>query len=100
LDGQVQSIGGTSGATPFAAAQFALLSAQQRLAGRPRIGFVNPWLYQLYEHQRTLFYDVGAGSNDLDNVGCCTSNGGFDYVTGLGVPNLGEIAKHIAPPAP
>ncbi len=27
--------------------EFALLSAGQRLAGEPPVGFVNPWLYQL-----------------------------------------------------
>jgi subtilase family serine protease len=100
LNGQIQSIGGTSGATPFAAATVALLSARQRLAGRPRVGFINPWFYQLYKQHPELFYDVVSGSNDLDGVGCCTATKGFDEVSGLGVPNLTEIAKRLPPPSP
>jgi subtilase family serine protease len=100
LDGVMQTIGGTSGASPFAMANIALLSASERLAGRPRIGFVNPWLYQLYEEQPGLFFDVVSGSNDLKKVGCCTATKGFDEVSGLGVPDFAEIAQHLPPPSP
>jgi subtilase family serine protease len=100
LNGQIQSIGGTSGSTPFAAATLAILSARERLAGRPRVGFINPWLYQLYKQHPDLFYDVVSGSNDVNGVGCCTATKGFDEVSGLGVPNLAEIAKHLPPPSP
>ena len=100
LNGQVQSIGGTSGSTPFAAATVALLSARERLAGRPRVGFINPWFYELYKQHPELFYDVVSGSNDVNRVGCCTATKGFDEVSGLGVPNLAEIAKHLPPPSP
>ena len=100
LNGQVQSIGGTSGSTPFAAATLAILSARERLAGRPRVGFINPWLYQLYKQHPDLFYDVVSGNNDVNGVGCCTATKGFDEVSGLGVPNLAEIAKHLPPPSP
>jgi len=100
LNGQMGSIGGTSGSSPFAMAKLALLSAQERLAGRPRVGFVNPWLYQLYQQHPELFYDVVSGSNDLNGVGCCAAAKGFDDTTGLGVPNLLEIAQHLPPPSP
>jgi subtilase family serine protease len=100
LNGQMQSIGGTSGSSPFAMAKLALLSASERLAGRPRVGFVNPWIYQLYQQHPELFYDVTSGTNDLDGVGCCTAKKGFDEVSGLGVPNFAEIAKHLPPPSP
>jgi subtilase family serine protease len=100
LNGNIQSIGGTSASSPFAMSQFALLSARERLAGRPRVGFVNPWLYQLYKQHPELFYDVVSGSNDLDGVGCCIASKGFDDVSGLGVPNLAAIAKHLPSPSP
>ena len=100
LNGQIQSIGGTSGSTPFAAATVALLSARERLAGRPRVGFINPWFYELYKQHPELFYDVVSGSNDVNRVGCCTATKGFDEVSGLGVPNLAEIAKRLPPPSP
>jgi kumamolisin len=100
LDGQMQSIGGTSGSSPFALAQLALLSAQQHLAGKPLVGFPNPWFYQLYQQHPELFYDVTSGSNDLDAVGCCQATKGFDQVTGLGVPDLTKVAQHLPPPSP
>ena len=100
MNGQIQSIGGTSGSAPFAMSQLALLSARERLAGRPRVGFINPWFYQLYKQHPDLFYDVVSGSNDLGQVGCCTATTGFDEVSGLGVPNLAGIARHLPPPSP
>jgi kumamolisin len=100
LNGQLESIGGTSGSTPFAMSKLALLSASERLAGRPRIGFVNPWLYQLYRQHPEFFFDVVSGSNDLNGVGCCSATKGFDDASGLGVPNFAEIAQHLPPPAP
>jgi hypothetical protein len=100
LERAMQSIGGTSGAAPFAMSQFALLSTRERLAGRPPLGFVNPWLYQLYKQHPELFYDVTSGGNDLNEVGCCTATTGFDDASGLGVPNLAEIARLVASPAP
>ena len=99
MNGHIQSIGGTSGSAPFAMSQVGLLSARQRLAGRPRVGFINPWFYQLYKQHPDLFYDVVSGSTDLGNVGCCTATKGFDEVSGLGVPNLGEIARRLPLPS-
>jgi hypothetical protein len=99
-NGQIQSIGGTSGSSPFAMSQLALVSARERLAGRPRVGFINPWFYELYKQHPDLFFDVVSGTNDLGQVGCCTATKGFDEVSGLGVPNLAEIAKDLPPPSP
>jgi subtilase family serine protease len=100
LNGNMESIGGTSASSPFAMAQLALLSSQERLAGRPRVGFINPWLYQLYKQHPDLFYTTVSGNNDLDNVGCCSAHKGFDEVSGLGIPNLAEIARQLPPPSP
>jgi subtilase family serine protease len=100
LNGQLESIGGTSGSAPFAMAQESLLSAQERLAGRPPVGFINPWLYQLYSQHPDYFYDVVSGTNDLNRVGCCIATKGFDAASGLGVPNFLEIARHLPPPSP
>jgi kumamolisin len=100
LNGNIQSLGGTSGAAPFAMSQIALLSARERLAGRARVGFINPWFYGLYKQHPDLFYDVVSGGNDLDRVGCCVATKGFDDVTGMGVPNLAEIAHYLPPPSP
>jgi subtilase family serine protease len=100
LNGKMGGIGGTSASSPFAASQLALLTAQERLAGRPRVGFPNPWIYQLYQQHPELFYDVVSGNNDLNGVGCCTATKGFDDATGLGVPNLLGLSQHLPPPSP
>jgi kumamolisin len=100
LNGQIESIGGTSGSAPFAMSQFALLSERQRLAGQPPVGFVNPWLYQLYQQHSRPFYDVVSGSNDLAGVHCCTATKGFDEVSGLGVPKLAKVDQGLPPPTP
>ena len=100
LNGQIETVGGTSGSTPFAMSKLALLSASERLAGRPRVGFVNPWLYQLYKQHPGYFYDVVSGNNDINGVGCCVATKGFDDVSGLGVPNFAEIAQHLPTPSP
>ena len=73
LNGQIQSIRGTSGSTPFAAATLAILSAREPLASRPRarVGFINPRLCQLYKQHLDLLYDVVSGRNDVTGVGCC-----------------------------
>ena len=99
LNGNIQSIGGTSASAPFAMSQLALLSARERLAGQPRVGFINPWFYQLYKQHPALFYDVVSGGNDLGKVGCCTARKGFDEVSGLGVPDLAEITQDLPPPS-
>jgi subtilase family serine protease len=99
LNGNIQSIGGTSASAPFAMSQLALLSARERLAGQPRVGFINPWFYQLYKAHPGLFYDIVSGSNDLSNVGCCAARKGFDEVSGLGVPDLAGIAQDLPPPS-
>jgi subtilase family serine protease len=100
LNGQVESIGGTSGSAPFAMSQFALLSVRQRLAGQPPVGFVNPWLYRLYKQPSKPFYDVVSGTNDLAGVGCCSATKGFDEVSGLGVPDLAKVDQELPPPTP
>lgn len=95
--GEVQSIGGTSGSSPFTAANVALLSARERAHGRPGIGFANPWLYSLGSG---AFYDVRVGNNQVPvtvpgqfvNVpACCQAIEGFDLVSGLGAPRFERL---------
>ena len=96
-DGEILSIGGTSGSSPFTAANIALLSARERTKGRPPIGFANPWLYA---RGKGAFYDVRAGGNQIAitvpgefvNIpGCCQAVKGFDLVSGLGVPRFERL---------
>ncbi|KAG5976499.1 hypothetical protein E4U55_007302 [Claviceps digitariae] len=74
---------GTSASAPTAAAIIALVNDALAQAGRPPLGFLNPWLYSA---GRAAFRDVTHGSN----MGCNTSGfpatGGWDPATGLGSP--------------
>ncbi len=106
LGGTVEPVGGTSGSSPFLAATFAILSARERLAGRPPLGFLNPWLYSL---PAKALYDVTEGSNQLAlPVGdgqfnappCCQAHPGYHTATGLGTPKVVRMAQSITPAVP
>lgn len=45
-NGNVTTIGGTSASSPTVAAIFALVNDALLAAGKPQLGFVNPWLYR------------------------------------------------------
>jgi subtilase family serine protease len=87
ISGTLQTVGGTSGSTPFTAAATALVSANERKAARPQIGLANGWFYKA----ASTFFDVTQGSNDLANVGCCQAAKGYDSASGLGAPNWATL---------
>jgi subtilase family serine protease len=87
LNATLQTVGGTSGSTPFTAAATALVDSSERTAGRPRVGLANGWFYQAATAQPSTFFDVTSGSNDIAGVGCCQAAVGYDLASGLGVPN-------------
>ena len=93
----LQTVGGTSGSTPFIAAATALIDATQRQHGQPRIGLANGWFYQAATRPST-FFDVTTGNNDIAGVGCCHATAGYDPVTGLGVPNWAALPGTLPPP--
>lgn len=96
LAGQdVIPVGGTSAATPLIASAIALLNRQEQMAGRPSLGFLNPWLYQV---PRKAIRDVRSGNNDLYGNGCCQARRGYDRASGLGSPYFQELQRVIRPP--
>lgn len=97
ISSTLQTVGGTSGSTPFTAAATALVDGSERAAGRPRIGLANGWFYQAAA-QPSAFFDVTTGSNDLAGVGCCQAGVGYDLASGLGVPNWAALPAVL--PAP
>ena len=97
INSTLQTVGGTSGSTPFTAAATALVVGSERHAGRPRIGLANGWFYQAAS-QPSAFFDVTKGSNDLAGVGCCQAGVGYDPASGLGVPNWATLPTAL--PAP
>jgi kumamolisin len=97
IDSALQTVGGTSGSTPFVAAATALISASERSAGRPRIGLANGWFYAAASRP-SAFFDVTQGDNDLAGVGCCQAGGGYDMASGLGVPNWAVLQAALRKP--
>ncbi|MCU1428179.1 MAG: hypothetical protein JWL83_2179, partial [Actinomycetia bacterium] len=57
VNSALQTVGGTSGATPFVAAATALVDGSERTAGRPRVGLANGWFYSAASRPST-FFDV------------------------------------------
>jgi tripeptidyl-peptidase-1 len=82
-DGRFLTVDGTSASTPATASIVSLLNDARLAAGKPPLGFLNPWLY-LVAHK--AFNDVTSGSA----LGCGTSGfpavAGWDAVTGWGTP--------------
>ncbi|KAF7370195.1 Serine protease S53 [Mycena sanguinolenta] len=86
-------VGGTSCASPMFAAMIALVNDRLIAAGRPVLGFLNPFLYS--PAGRPAFNDVTSGNNP----GCGT-NGfpalhGWDPVTGLGTPDFNLLLTAV-----
>jgi subtilase family serine protease len=99
LDGQLESVGGTSGSSPFVAAATALVDAEQRSHHEPRIGLANGWFYRADQRNPTSFSDVTQGNNRLKLVDCCTAAPGYDLASGLGVPNWSVLPSELPAPA-
>lgn len=85
VNGTPGTVDGTSCSSPIFASVIALLNDRLIAAGKPTLGFLNPFLYST---GASALNDVTTG----DNPGCGT-NGfpattGWDPVTGLGTPNF------------
>ncbi|KAJ7041982.1 subtilisin-like protein [Mycena alexandri] len=82
-DGSSGLVGGTSCSSPIFASVIGLLNSELLTAGKPVLGYLNPWLYA----NPGAFNDITSGSNP----GCGTqgfpAKAGWDPVTGLGSPN-------------
>ena len=89
---KVESVGGTSASSPAFAGYVSLLNEARLKAGKPPMGFLNPFLYQHPE----AFTDVTLGSNKVDHDGQALPYGfncskGWDPVTGLGTPRFDKL---------
>ncbi|KAH0345038.1 tripeptidyl-peptidase 1 precursor, partial [Aureobasidium melanogenum] len=94
-EGNVTTIGGTSASSPTFAAVIALVNDALIAAGKPPLGFLNPWLYG---GAFAALTDITVGSS----IGCNTSGfpaeTGWDAVTGFGTPNLDKLIAHAFHP--
>jgi kumamolisin len=93
--GRVHEIGGTSAAAPFWAATLLLAReyAQRHHAADP--GFIAPALYRLAANSRTAnaFHRALRGGNRRFSV-----TPGWNYVDGLGSPDVAVLARELAAP--
>jgi len=83
--------GGTSVGSPSWAG--ALATIEQK-AGH-KLGLITPQIYSIFNspgEYSKVFHDVTSGNNNPDSAGV-----GWDPLTGIGSPNLGELANLIAP---
>ncbi|KAI0777487.1 subtilisin-like protein [Trametes elegans] len=90
-------IQGTSAASPTVASIIALLNDRLASAGKPPLGFLNPWLYKKgYQ----AFTDITAGNSSIKCSQNATARGfdaveGWDPVTGLGTPQFDKLLKLV-----
>ncbi|KAH8653369.1 tripeptidyl-peptidase [Xylariales sp. PMI_506] len=107
VNGRSGRTGGTSAAAPVVAGIIGLLNDARLRAGKPTMGFINPWLYSL---NAGVLTDVTGGSA-LGCTGTNIQNGqpvpgggiipwaswnateGWDPATGLGLPNLQAMIR-------
>lgn len=82
-NGTIVLLDGTSASTPTTSAILALVNDALIAAGKPALGFLNPWLYST---GYSAFNDITSGSA----IGCGGSGfpaeAGWDAVTGFGTP--------------
>ena len=101
LDGEVQSVDGTSAACPVFAGVLSQINAARVKNGGSKIGFANPLLYAAWAHDASSFNDVTSGNNKCTQSGsaCCSTGfeatSGWDATTGLGTPNYAKLVSSI-----
>ncbi|KZT41769.1 family S53 protease [Sistotremastrum suecicum HHB10207 ss-3] len=91
--GQTGGVDGTSCASPTFAAIISLVNDRLIAAGKPVLGFLNPFLYS--SAGTAALTDITTG----DNPGCGTNGfpakAGWDPVTGLGTPNFAKLLTAV-----
>jgi uncharacterized repeat protein (TIGR03803 family) len=99
-DGESESVGGTSCATPLWAGFIALVNQQAVANGRPTAGFINPAVYALGEgaNYPYTFHDITTGDNTSEdsptNFYAVT---GYDLCAGWGTPSGTNLIDALAP---
>jgi kumamolisin len=88
LNGRPLGIGGTSWSAPVWAGFCALMNEAREKAGKAFLPFLNPLIYPLMG--TACFRDIKGGTN-----GDFTAGPGHDLVTGIGVPDVGQLTKAL-----
>jgi tripeptidyl-peptidase-1 len=89
--GRFTGVAGTSASSPVVAGVFALLNNERLAAGKPPLGFLNPFIYQ----NAAAFNDVTSGKNNAGEGEGFTAIKGWDAATGNGTPNYEALLKAV-----
>jgi tripeptidyl-peptidase-1 len=87
--GRFGGVAGTSASCPVAAGIFAKINGLRLAAGKPALGFLNPFIYK----NPDAFFDVTSGTNSDAKKYGFTAVKGWDAATGFGTPNYEALAK-------
>ena len=90
--GNFEGVAGTSAACPVAAGVFARLNGERLAAGKPALGFLNPFIYQ----NPSAFQDVTKGTNNAGKKYGFKAVKGWDAATGLGTPDFEALSKAVS----
>jgi kumamolisin len=99
VDGQSQGNGGTSAASPLIASLLTLINQARATAGKSRVGFLTPELYQSSTGGQPAgsagCTDVTSGNNDTATDGGYSAAPGYDAASGWGTPNGVNLAQAL-----
>jgi subtilase family serine protease len=91
---------GTSFATPLWAGFAALANQQAASYGEPRLGFLDPLIYQIGQssYYNSAFHDITTGNNTNSySPNAFFATTGYDLCTGWGTPNGTNLINLLAP---
>ena len=105
IQGGWTTLGGTSGGAPLWAAQTLLTNQYLVANGKPRLGYANPSLYQVFNAPGLLYppyHDITVGTNGQGSDSGYAATPGYDRATGIGSFDGWNIARDLktlgAPP--
>eukprot|EP00933_Yihiella_yeosuensis_P070677 TRINITY_DN78823_c0_g1_i1.p1 TRINITY_DN78823_c0_g1~~TRINITY_DN78823_c0_g1_i1.p1 ORF type:complete len:584 (+),score=107.35 TRINITY_DN78823_c0_g1_i1:91-1842(+) len=89
LAGGFEGVAGTSASCPVVAGVFAKLNGLRLAAGKPPMGFLNPFIYK----NPSGFQDVTQGINRASRKYGFKAVKGWDPATGFGTPDFESLSK-------
>ncbi|KAI0261747.1 family S53 protease-like protein [Gloeopeniophorella convolvens] len=91
--GETGTVDGTSCASPIFASIVSLLNDRLIAAGKPVLGFLNPFLYSAAG--QAALNDITTGDNPGCNTNGFPATAGWDPVTGLGTPDFSKLLTAV-----
>lgn len=98
---KVSALEGTSCSAPIMAGLISHLNRYQLDRNRSKLGYVNPLLYSIYDRDPNTFHDITSGNSSCTIYNCCDdqfgfrANSGWNFVSGLGSPNVDLIKFYL-----